>query len=137
MPEYQISHLCLQASLLHLRAPHQQTGTVTGRTGRASQSCTELHSSPQQFHFTDASLAYIHCKANKHLLKSAVMTLSMASLFTLLPSICTILLRLKTFFPLEPMCHVTEVQLHTSLGNNQPGPHTVEWHCHRTWHPQN
>ena len=32
---------------------HQQTGTVTGRAGRASQSCTELYSSPQQFHFTD------------------------------------------------------------------------------------
>ena len=36
---------------------HQQTGTVTGRAGRASQSCTELYSSPQQFHFTDVAQA--------------------------------------------------------------------------------
>ena len=35
---------------------------MTGRAGRASQSCTELYSSPQQFHFTDevyGSLLYI------------------------------------------------------------------------------
>ena len=39
---------------------HQQTGTVTGRAGRASQSCTELYSSQQQFHFTDASTHMCH-----------------------------------------------------------------------------
>ncbi|KIM64678.1 hypothetical protein SCLCIDRAFT_614487 [Scleroderma citrinum Foug A] len=48
-PSYVIT---LIGSYLH-HPGHQQTGTVTGRAGRASQSCTELYSSPQQFHFTD------------------------------------------------------------------------------------
>ena len=71
---------------------HQQTGTVTGRAGRASQSCTELYGSPQQFHFTDVVVLAWTCWCRHLIIASVAVQVSLVASQALLVMVVASLL---------------------------------------------